>query len=389
MGVVFEAEDERLGRRVALKVLRHDGADPQARERLIREARVAASVVHPLICQVYALGTLGSSPFIAMELVEGESLAERLARGPVPADRGPAPGGHRARGPGRAAPARRGASRPQALEHVPRPSRPEAARLRPGAAVHAATGRHRRAAHGRRHVRGHAAVRLARTAPGAAGGRALRSVLGRGDRLRDAGGPAALQRRHAGRAGARRALRGHAGAHRIGRGDRRRSRAAPRAGQGARRPLRHGRGVCRRSRPPRWRSWTAARSWTRVPSCAWRCCRSGCSSPTRRPTTWGRAWPTRWPARSPASSRWSCAPRSSRPATHSRRSTWSASPPTWPWTSCSQDRCSCRRARCGSPPNSCRCRRATCGGRTSPTRPTTACWSCTTTSPAGCSRRCR
>ena len=59
MGVVFEAEDERLGRRVALKVLRHDGADPHARERLIREARVAAGVVHPLICQVYALGTLG------------------------------------------------------------------------------------------------------------------------------------------------------------------------------------------------------------------------------------------------------------------------------------------------------------------------------------------
>lgn len=84
MGVVFEAEDERLGRRVALKVLRHDGADPNARERLIREARVAASVVHPLICQVYALGTFGSSPYIAMELVEGESLAQRLARGPLP-----------------------------------------------------------------------------------------------------------------------------------------------------------------------------------------------------------------------------------------------------------------------------------------------------------------
>ena len=70
---------------MALKVLRHDGADPHARERLIREARVAASVVHPLICQVYALGTHGSSPFIVMELMEGESLAERLARGPVPA----------------------------------------------------------------------------------------------------------------------------------------------------------------------------------------------------------------------------------------------------------------------------------------------------------------
>lgn len=84
MGVVYEAEDERLGRRVALKVLRPEGSDPHARERLVREARVAASVVHPLICQVYALGTAGSSPYIAMELVEGESLADRLARGPVP-----------------------------------------------------------------------------------------------------------------------------------------------------------------------------------------------------------------------------------------------------------------------------------------------------------------
>ncbi len=84
MGVVFEAEDQRLGRRVALKVLRPDGADPMARERLIREARVAAGVVHPLICQVYALGELGSSPYIAMELVEGETLAGRLARGPLP-----------------------------------------------------------------------------------------------------------------------------------------------------------------------------------------------------------------------------------------------------------------------------------------------------------------
>ncbi len=84
MGVVFEAEDEHLGRRVALKVLRHDGADPHARARLIREARVAASVRHPSICQVYALGMLGPSPFIAMELLDGESLAERLARGPLP-----------------------------------------------------------------------------------------------------------------------------------------------------------------------------------------------------------------------------------------------------------------------------------------------------------------
>jgi serine/threonine protein kinase/tetratricopeptide (TPR) repeat protein len=85
MGVVYEAFDERLERPVALKLLRHDGDDPTAAARLIREARVAARVVHPLICQVYDLGDSVERPFIAMELVAGESLADRLARGPLPA----------------------------------------------------------------------------------------------------------------------------------------------------------------------------------------------------------------------------------------------------------------------------------------------------------------
>jgi serine/threonine protein kinase len=85
MGVVYEAFDERLQRPVALKLLRPDGADPNAVARLIREARVAARVVHPLICQVYDLGDAVERPFIAMELVAGESLADRLARGPLPA----------------------------------------------------------------------------------------------------------------------------------------------------------------------------------------------------------------------------------------------------------------------------------------------------------------
>ncbi len=87
MGVVYEAFDERLERPVALKLLRQDAADPSAGERLTREARVAARVVHPLICQVYDLGNADGRPFIAMELVAGESLADRLARGALaPAD---------------------------------------------------------------------------------------------------------------------------------------------------------------------------------------------------------------------------------------------------------------------------------------------------------------
>jgi serine/threonine protein kinase len=84
MGVVYVAEDERLGRRVALKLIRPDPAEANAGARLIREARVAASVSHPSICQVFDLGEWERQPFLVMELVEGESLAARLARGPIP-----------------------------------------------------------------------------------------------------------------------------------------------------------------------------------------------------------------------------------------------------------------------------------------------------------------
>jgi len=84
MGVVYVAEDERLGRRVAVKLLRGDAADPNGRQRLIREARVAAAIPHPLICQVYELGEWGDQPFIVMELIAGEPLTRRLASGPLP-----------------------------------------------------------------------------------------------------------------------------------------------------------------------------------------------------------------------------------------------------------------------------------------------------------------
>ena len=85
MGVVYLAEDERLGRNVALKVLRDNSPDASARMRLVREARIAAGVSHPLICQVFELGEWNSQPFIAMELIDGESLSARLSNGPLPA----------------------------------------------------------------------------------------------------------------------------------------------------------------------------------------------------------------------------------------------------------------------------------------------------------------
>lgn len=83
MGVVYEARDERLERTVALKTLPALARDDAARKRLWREARAAASVNHPNICQIYEIGEDTQGLFIAMELLEGEPLSEHLARGPM------------------------------------------------------------------------------------------------------------------------------------------------------------------------------------------------------------------------------------------------------------------------------------------------------------------
>lgn len=83
MGVVYAAHDQRLDRPVALKMLRAAPDDAQARERLRREARAAASVNHPNVCQVYDIGEDSGEMFVAMELLEGEPLSARLARGPL------------------------------------------------------------------------------------------------------------------------------------------------------------------------------------------------------------------------------------------------------------------------------------------------------------------
>ena len=85
MGVVYAALDEQLERPIAVKVLRHERADdPTSRARFWREARLAASVNHPHICQLYEIGESDGQLFMALELLEGEPLAARLSRGPVP-----------------------------------------------------------------------------------------------------------------------------------------------------------------------------------------------------------------------------------------------------------------------------------------------------------------
>jgi serine/threonine protein kinase len=82
MGLVYEAEDSKLGRRVALKFLKEGtGQDAGAMERFLREARAASALNHPGICTVYAIEECDGRSFIAMELLEGESLDKVLARG--------------------------------------------------------------------------------------------------------------------------------------------------------------------------------------------------------------------------------------------------------------------------------------------------------------------
>ena len=261
MGVVYAARDERLGRTIALKTLSAPAGDETARQRLWREARAAASVNHPNVCQIHEIGEEDGRLFIAMELLEGETLDDRLHGGPLaPAEAIPI---------GLGILAALGALHGRGIVHRDlKPSNvfltPHGVKVLDFGLASARPARRRRPrdrpdAH--RHRHGHAALHGARAGGGRAGRHPQRSLRRRHDPLRDARRPPGVRRPGYRRGVARDALRAAAGAQRLTGGSRGRSRAAQSVGQAARRSAgvrrRDGRRAARdsRSTADRRRRW--------------------------------------------------------------------------------------------------------------------------------------
>ncbi len=85
MGEVYLAQDTTLDRKVALKFLPEElEQDPMTRKRFLREAKSAAALDHPYVCQIHEVGEVEGKSFISMEYVQGTTLKEKLTEGPLP-----------------------------------------------------------------------------------------------------------------------------------------------------------------------------------------------------------------------------------------------------------------------------------------------------------------
>jgi len=85
MGEVYLAQDTTLDRKVALKFLPEElEQDPTTRKRFLREAKSAAALDHPYVCQIHEVGEVEGKSFISMEYVQGTTLKEKLTEGPLP-----------------------------------------------------------------------------------------------------------------------------------------------------------------------------------------------------------------------------------------------------------------------------------------------------------------
>src|SRR5712691_9918944 len=85
MGEVYKAKDTRLDRTVAVKVLRTQiASSPRVRQRFEREAKTVSQLSHPHICALYDVGREGDTEYLVMEFLEGDTLADRLKKGPLP-----------------------------------------------------------------------------------------------------------------------------------------------------------------------------------------------------------------------------------------------------------------------------------------------------------------
>ena len=145
MGELYRALDSRLGRIVAVKVLPASlASDPDRLRRFEQEARATGALDHPSVLVVHDFGTHGGAPYLVTELLEGETLRERIGRGAIPTAQGGRDRGTRGAGPRRGPRPAHRPPRPQAGQRVPHPRRPgEDPRLRPREGEGAARRRHR------------------------------------------------------------------------------------------------------------------------------------------------------------------------------------------------------------------------------------------------------